>query len=70
MKHVLWVMGLVTLAPTIYFFVEYLNHASGTGRSSLLKAGGFFVVSLIFWAVFFFKRFKEQGDQEISITKF
>lgn len=70
MKHILWVMGLVMLVPTIYYFVSYLEATPGTQRNSLAISGAFFVVSLIFWAIFFFKRFHEEGEQDISITKF
>jgi len=70
MKHILWGMGLVMLAPTIYYFVSYLEAVPGTQRNSLATAGIFFVVSLIFWAIFFFKRFHDEGEQDISITKF
>ena len=70
MKHVLWVIGLVALAPTVYYFVQYLEATPGTQRTSLAMAGVFFVVSLVFWAAFFFKRFHEEGQQDISITKY
>jgi hypothetical protein len=32
--------------------------------------GGCFVVALICLAFFFFMKFREEGDQDISITKF
>ena len=70
MKHILWVIGLATLAPTIFYFVKYLEATPGTARNSLALAGVFFVVSLVFWAIFFFKRFREEGQQDISITKY
>ena len=70
MKHVLWVIGLVALAPTIYYFVKFLEAPSGTQRTSLAIAGVFFAISLVFWAIFFFKRFHEEGQRDISITKF
>ena len=70
MKHVLWVIGLVALAPTIFYFVKFLEAPSGTQRTSLAIAGVFFLISLVFWAIFFFKRFHDEGQQDISITKY
>jgi hypothetical protein len=36
----------------------------------LVYAGIFFLISLVCFAVFFFIRFRAEGDRDISITKF
>jgi hypothetical protein len=70
MKHVLWIVGLVALAPAIYFFSRFYQSAENEGTEHLMMAGIFFAVSLVMWAVFFFLKFREEGQQDISITKF
>jgi LPXTG-motif cell wall-anchored protein len=77
MKHLLWVVGLVALGPAIWFIYQFnrlpdVDTAGHTGQSTsyLIYAGIFFAVALICFAVFFFLRFKEEGEQDISITKF
>ena len=74
MKHLLWVAGLIALGPTLYFFNEYYKQpdvdTTGQGTHYLVYTGIFFVIALICFAVFFFLRFREEGEQDISITKF
>lgn len=69
MKNLLLVVGLVALIPAIYFLTQSLNNAE-TGSSNLLIAVILFVISLASFAIYFFKKFRDDGDQEISITKF
>ncbi len=69
MKYLLLVIGLIALIPAIYFLTQSLNNAEG-GTTNLLIAVILFVVSLASFAIYFFKKFREEGDQEISITKF
>jgi hypothetical protein len=74
MKHLLWIVGLVALGPTLYFFNEFYKlppvDESNHGTQYLIYAGIFFLISLVCFAVFFFIRFREEGEQDISITKF
>jgi hypothetical protein len=70
MKHVLWVAGTIALIPGIWFFLRFIQHDSGQGSEWLVYSGIFFGVSLVCWAVFFFIQFREEGQQDISITKF
>ena len=72
MNHVLWVVGLITLIVGGWKTYDYMYTPPNTGKTSLYLAVGAFVVSLICWAIFFFRRFREEGEhsQDISITKF
>ena len=71
MKHLLWVVGLITLVVGAWFTYQYMYPKSANeGRSDLLIAGVCFVISLACWGYFFFIRFREEGEQDISITKF
>lgn len=70
MKHLLWVVGLIALGPTLYYFNQFYKQPEEQGKELLAIAGVFFLVSLICFAVFFFLRFREEGEQDISITKF
>jgi hypothetical protein len=74
MKHLLWVVGLVALGPAIWFLVQFNNapsaDESSEGMRDLIIAGVFFLIALICFAIFFFIRFREEGEQDISITKF
>ena len=74
MKHLLWVVGLIALGPAAYFLYRYSNATSvddsKEGMPLLVYAGIFFLISLVCFAVFFFIRFRQEGDQDISITKF
>jgi hypothetical protein len=44
--------------------------AGGTDRTDLILGGVFLFAALVCFAFFFFMRFREEGDQDISITKF
>lgn len=70
MKHLLWIVGLVALGPTLYFFNEFYKSPEEQGKEFLAYAGVFFLIALVCFAVFFFIRFREEGEQDISITKF
>jgi hypothetical protein len=70
MKHLLWVIGLVALIPAYIFFSKFNDSAPGHGRSNLVVSVIFLVVSLIFLGIFFFRQFRAEASEEISITKF
>jgi hypothetical protein len=74
MKHLLWVVGLIALGPAAYFLYRYSNATSMDDSKEamplLVYAGIFFLIALVCFAVFFFMRFRAEGDQDISITKF
>ncbi|MCI0488836.1 MAG: hypothetical protein L0229_19770 [Blastocatellia bacterium] len=72
MKHLLWVVGLVALGPGIWFLVKFSQSGdvdTGGETTNLIYAGIFLVIALICFGVFFYMRFKEEGDQDISITR-
>jgi hypothetical protein len=71
MNKLLLLLGVLGIGVGSYFIYQYLYPASTTAAKSNLVLGGvFFVVALVCFAVFFFKKFREEGDQDISITKF
>jgi uncharacterized membrane protein SirB2 len=70
MKHLLWVVGLVALAPGLWFFNLFNKSAENQNTHYLIYAGLCFLITLICLAIFFFKKFREEGNQDISITKF
>jgi len=70
MKHVLWVIGLASLIPAYIFFAKFNDNAPGQGRSNLIISIVFLIVSLICLGIFFFKQFRAESSEEISITKF
>jgi hypothetical protein len=70
MKHLLWVVGLAALVPAVIFFVKFSDAAPGQGKNDLVISVIFLAVSLVCWAIFFFNHFREEGKQDISITKF
>jgi|HubBroStandDraft_6_1064221.scaffolds.fasta_scaffold518904_2 hypothetical protein len=59
MKHLLWIVGLAVLIPGIM-----------TWESTRILAVALFAVSLVLLAIFFFMMFRDEGKQDISITKF
>jgi len=59
MKHLLWVVGLAVLVPGIMYW-----------ESNRFLAIALFAVSLVMLAIFFFIMFRDEGKQDISITKF
>ena len=70
MKHLLWVVGLIALAPGLWFLNLFLKSAEDQNTHYLAYAGVCFLIALVCFAVFFFKRFRDEGQQDISITKF
>ncbi|HWC78103.1 MAG TPA: hypothetical protein VG778_11605 [Blastocatellia bacterium] len=70
MKHLLWVAGVLALIPALYFFNEFYKSAENENTHYGIYSAICFVVALVCLAVFFFKRFREEGQQDISITKF
>jgi hypothetical protein len=68
MKHLLWVVGLITLIAGAVFTYRYMYSAEG--KTDIAIAAVSFVISLACWGYFFFIRFREEGEQDISITKF
>lgn len=71
MKNLLLLVGVIGLGAGAWFLYQYLyQQTNTTERTNLILGGVFFAVALICFAVFFFMRFREEGDQDISITKF
>jgi hypothetical protein len=71
MKNVLMLVGLISLLGGGYFLYKYMYPQSASeGYTNLYIALGVFVVSIICWGIYFFQKFKEEGEQDISITKF
>jgi len=70
MKHMLWVVGLAALIPAYIFFEKFNDNPPGQGRSNLLISVVFLIVALIFLGIFFFRQFRAESSEEISITKF
>jgi hypothetical protein len=71
MKAILLVVGLAGLGLGCWYIYQYMYTSSADAqRTDLIIGGGAFAVALICFAVYFFKKFREEGDQDISITKF
>ena len=71
MKNLLLLVGVIGLGAGAWFLYQYLYPPPNvTERTNLILGGAFFLVGLICFAVFFFMKFREEGDQDISITKF
>ena len=70
MKNVLMLVGLISLLVGGYFLYKYMYTPATEGYTSLYTAIAAFVVSVICWGIYFFQKFKEEGEQDISITKF
>ena len=68
MKNLLLGLGVIGLIPAGWFLYKYL-YTLPPDRTNLALGGAFTAVALICLAVFFFLKFKEEGDQDISITK-
>jgi hypothetical protein len=69
MKNLLLGLGVIGLIPAGWFLYKYL-YTLPPDRSNLVLGGVCAAIALICFAVFFFMKFKEEGDQDISITKF
>lgn len=71
MKNVLLLVGVIGLGAGAWFLYKYLYQVvNATERTNLILGGIFFLVALICFAFFFFMKFREEGEQDISITKF
>ena len=70
MKKLLLLIGVVGLGIGSWFIYKYLYPSPPPAqKSDLVIGGGFFVIALVCFFVFFYQKFKEEGDQDISITK-
>jgi hypothetical protein len=68
MKHLLWVVGVAAAIPAFIFGSKFFG---GSGhRSDLMLCVVFGVIALGLFGIFFFIRFREEGSQDVSITKF
>jgi len=70
MKNLLLLVGVVGLGAAAWFLYKYLYQASSADKTNLVLGGVFFLVAAVSFAIFFFMRFREEGEQDISITKF
>jgi len=70
MKNLLLGLGVIGLIPGAWFIYKYLYPEGAAVKSDLVLGGCLLAVALICIAVFFFMKFKEEGEQDISITKF
>ena len=68
MKNVLLGLGVIGLIPGAWFLYKYLYEPPD--KSNLVIGGILLAIALICFAIFFFMKFKEEGEQDISITKF
>jgi hypothetical protein len=71
MKNVLLLVGIVGLGAGAWFIYQFMYTQPGTtDRTDLILGGVFLLAALVCFAFFFFMKFREEGDQDISITKF
>ena len=74
MNKLLLLLGVIGIVGGGIYIAKFVNQSPIPGQSSdktnLILAAVFFVVALICFAIFFFKRFRAEADQDISITKF
>jgi hypothetical protein len=73
MKNALLFFGVAGLGAGAWFIYQYMYKpvpAGGIDRTDLIFGGVCLLVALICFAFFFFMKFREEGDQDISITKF
>ena len=70
MKHLTLIVGVLALVPTVWFFHQYSNAGEGRGTRFLIYSGISLLIAAVFAGIFFYKKFKEEGEKEISITKF
>ena len=71
MNKLLLLLGVIGIGAGGYFMVKFVNQPGGSAdKANLILAAVFFVVALVCFAIFFFKRFRSEADQDISITKF
>ncbi|MEK6304605.1 MAG: hypothetical protein AABO41_28310 [Acidobacteriota bacterium] len=70
MKNLLLGLGVIGLIPGAWFVYRYLYPDGAADKQDAVIGGVLLAVALICFAVFFFMKFREEGEQDISITKF
>lgn len=71
MNVLLWVLGLGSTVAAIWFFRQYsVQPSENHGFGNMLLAIVFAVVACICAFIFFYKKTRDEADQDISITKF
>lgn len=70
MKNLLLLVGVIGMGAGAWFLYKYLYQSNASEKTNLILGGVFFLAALICFAFFFFMKFREEGDQDISITKF
>lgn len=71
MNAVLWVVGLISTGAAIYCFWQYRGQPSeNAGFTWMMLSIVFAVLACACAGYYFFKKFREDADQDISITKF
>jgi len=68
MKNVLLGLGVIGLIPGAWYLYKYLYEPMD--KTNLVLGGILLAIALICFAIFFFMKFREEGEQDISITKF
>jgi hypothetical protein len=74
MNKLLLLLGVIGIVGGGIYIAKFVNQTqipnTPSDKTNLILAAVFFVVALICFAIFFFKRFRAEADQDISITKF
>ena len=71
MNVLLWLVGLISTGGALWFFYQYSTQKTeNEGFHNMVIAIVFAAVACVCAFVFFFKKFKADADQDISITKF
>lgn len=69
--NALLLVGVIGLGAGAWFLYQFLYQPTNVpDRTNLIIGGVFLLAALFCFAVFFFIRFREEGEQEIGITKF
>jgi flagellar biogenesis protein FliO len=70
MNKLLLLLGVIGIVAGGIYIVKFVNQGQSGDKINLILAAIFFVVALVCFAIFFFKKFRSEADQDISITKF
>ena len=70
MNKLLLLLGVIGIGAGGYFMVKFVQQGQSNDKFNLILAAVCFVVALVCFAIFFFKKFRSEADQDISITKF
>ena len=70
MNKLLLLLGVIGIVAGGIFMVKFVQQGQSNDKFNLILAAVFFVVALVCFAVYFFKKFRSEADQDISITKF